>query len=227
MRRAIRTGSGLALAFALGAGCGGNTEQQSGEIDGGEMGRGGAAGAGASAGSGARSGGAGRAGESGGSGVGGNGPATGGTTGSGGSGGSTFGSGGSAGEADAGTDDDICSLPPDPGVCLAIIRRFLYDPARASCREFQYGGCGGNLNNFMTLADCEAKCAHRADSCQLCGTDSCSEHQDCRACPVNGEASGQRCATPGLQCNYGHCGPICTCREGAAGFAWQCIVLPC
>ena len=209
----------FAFAFALGAGCGGNTERNVSDPDAGVVAYGGAAGVGGSAGA----GGAGRAGATGSSGTSSGAAGIAGTIGGdAGSGGTTVGSGGngsggSAGEADAGTVD-TCSLPADPGVCLAAFPRFFYDPVTASCREFTYGGCGGNLNNFMTLADCEAKCSHRANRCAMCLSDGCMDLYDCSACPVNGDAGGRVCATAGFLCHFGGCGgPICTCREGAPG----------
>ncbi len=37
--------------------------------------------------------------------------------------------------------------------------RFHFDPARADCAEFDYAGCGGNENNFVSVAKCRKKCA--------------------------------------------------------------------
>jgi hypothetical protein len=179
MRSAGGMPSWLALVIAVGAACGGNADREPGAPDGGAVGQGGMASASGSAGAGALGGGAGRGGAIGsagsGTGAAGSAGSAGGNAGSGnvggdsgsggstsGSGGSTSGSGGSAGGADAGSVD-TCSLPAETGPCLAAMRRFYYDPVAARCREFTYGGCGGNANNFMTLADCEAKCAHRAD----------------------------------------------------------------
>jgi hypothetical protein len=239
--------SSSAFVLALAAGCGGSTVRETANPDAGTGSYGGAAGAAGSSGSGALGGDAGRGGAGDSAGVGGGAGstgATGGNSGGGnagggnaggdagiggsmsGSGGSTFGRGGSAGAADAGPFD-TCSLPPDTGPCLAAMRRFHYDPAIARCREFTYGGCGGNLNNFMTLADCEAKCSHRADSCRYCGIDSCDTYGDCTLCPLNGEATGQGCGLRGLECNFGGCGPICRCDQDAAGLTWRCIALPC
>lgn len=36
--------------------------------------------------------------------------------------------------------------------------RFYYDAQIGKCLEFLYGGCGGNLNNFLSLFDCEEFC---------------------------------------------------------------------
>src|SRR5687768_9884808 len=64
--------------------------------------------------------------------------------------GTAGGSAGSAGTAsiDAGAFGS-CALPPDPGPCNAAMPRFYFDWASGFCREFTYGGCGGNPNNFQ------------------------------------------------------------------------------
>ena len=38
------------------------------------------------------------------------------------------------------------------------MQRWYYEPASRTCRQFTFGGCGGNGNNFVTLRDCEAAC---------------------------------------------------------------------
>nr|XP_058955453.1 carboxypeptidase inhibitor SmCI-like [Pocillopora verrucosa] len=53
---------------------------------------------------------------------------------------------------------DICHLPPENGPCKAYIPRYYFDPAVGECKEFIYGGCQGNENNFMTKEACEAMC---------------------------------------------------------------------
>ena len=55
--------------------------------------------------------------------------------------------------------DDKCLLPSDSGRCLAFIRRYFYDSSINRCKEFIYGGCEGNANNFLTLRDCQRECA--------------------------------------------------------------------
>uniref|UniRef100_A0A8C5REL3 BPTI/Kunitz inhibitor domain-containing protein n=1 Tax=Laticauda laticaudata TaxID=8630 RepID=A0A8C5REL3_LATLA len=45
---------------------------------------------------------------------------------------------------------NICSLPPVPGSCFALLKRWYYDSELRQCLEFNYGGCGGNSNNFLT-----------------------------------------------------------------------------
>ena len=56
-------------------------------------------------------------------------------------------------------EEDICSLPPVPGPCTtASIQRWHYHPSSRSCRQFTYGGCLGNSNNFPTVMSCETAC---------------------------------------------------------------------
>merc|ERR1711872_1085174 len=57
----------------------------------------------------------------------------------------------------------FCGEPPLTGPCKMNIPRFFYDGPKeiyekGTCREFVYGGCGGNLNNFVTKAKCESVC---------------------------------------------------------------------
>lgn len=51
-----------------------------------------------------------------------------------------------------------CLLPPDDGPCRAMVPRWYYDRYTQSCKEFNYGGCHGNANNFLTFDDCEKNC---------------------------------------------------------------------
>ena len=59
--------------------------------------------------------------------------------------------------------EDRCSLPPVTGRCKALFRRYHYDPNLGACREFVYGGCDGNANNFQTPAECLVACAATDD----------------------------------------------------------------
>ncbi|XP_067122223.1 papilin-like [Centruroides vittatus] len=55
-------------------------------------------------------------------------------------------------------DVPVCEQPAKPGKCLAYMPRFYYDKTEGKCKEFIYGGCGGNENNFRTLEECEQQC---------------------------------------------------------------------
>ncbi|XP_023173478.1 male accessory gland serine protease inhibitor-like [Drosophila hydei] len=59
--------------------------------------------------------------------------------------------------------DSICGLPPagdGNGLmrCFALMPSWTYFPEDNSCKEFIYGGCGGNANRFGTQQECESKC---------------------------------------------------------------------
>ena len=51
-----------------------------------------------------------------------------------------------------------CSLPSVTGPCRGYFPRYYFNSKTGKCTRFIYGGCGGNRNNFRTLANCKAKC---------------------------------------------------------------------
>ena len=53
---------------------------------------------------------------------------------------------------------DVCRLPADVGRCKAAFPRYYFDGLSGTCKEFAYGGCGGNANNFQTKWKCENRC---------------------------------------------------------------------
>ncbi|KAL6256089.1 hypothetical protein P5V15_013324, partial [Pogonomyrmex californicus] len=55
-------------------------------------------------------------------------------------------------------EQDICLLPALLGECHNYTQRWYYDSYEQHCRQFYYGGCGGNENNFMTEHDCVNRC---------------------------------------------------------------------
>ncbi|KHJ85554.1 Kunitz/Bovine pancreatic trypsin inhibitor domain protein, partial [Oesophagostomum dentatum] len=52
----------------------------------------------------------------------------------------------------------VCKHDVDAGECNGVFQRFAFDTESGECRPFTYGGCGGNGNNFATLAECRIKC---------------------------------------------------------------------
>eukprot|EP01083_Nonionella_stella_P295894 1005442_1 len=56
--------------------------------------------------------------------------------------------------------NDVCTLPVATGVCKARFIRYYYDALSGQCKEFTYGGCRGNGNNFRTLQDCQNECVN-------------------------------------------------------------------
>ena len=53
---------------------------------------------------------------------------------------------------------DVCDLPKRIGHCLAHMPRWCYNKNAGQCEKFIYGGCGGNMNNFETAAECRRMC---------------------------------------------------------------------
>ena len=51
-----------------------------------------------------------------------------------------------------------CSSEPERGPCKAEIPRYYFDKDENICKEFIYGGCEGNLNNYETKKDCFKTC---------------------------------------------------------------------
>lgn len=56
------------------------------------------------------------------------------------------------------TARQICNLEPDVGACRGAYRRFYYNPSKQACEAFEYGGCRGNQNNFLTNENCMSTC---------------------------------------------------------------------
>ena len=45
-----------------------------------------------------------------------------------------------------------------PGRCLAAKPRVYFDSSDGQCKDFIYGGCEGNANNFRNKEECEELC---------------------------------------------------------------------
>merc|ERR1711971_680536 len=63
---------------------------------------------------------------------------------------------------DISTEVDPCSLRVSPGyvdpTCGNMRLEYYYDPSFGKCRQFMYGGCGGNANRFETSEACHDEC---------------------------------------------------------------------
>uniref|UniRef100_A0A3Q3BA18 Papilin b, proteoglycan-like sulfated glycoprotein n=1 Tax=Kryptolebias marmoratus TaxID=37003 RepID=A0A3Q3BA18_KRYMA len=53
---------------------------------------------------------------------------------------------------------NACFLPRDEGPCETWVVRFSYDNGTGKCKEFWYGGCHGNTNNFISMEACQREC---------------------------------------------------------------------
>ncbi|XP_071656923.1 putative Kunitz-type serine protease inhibitor [Patagioenas fasciata] len=64
---------------------------------------------------------------------------------------------------------EYCRAPRVTGPCRAAFRRWFYVPANQTCREFTYGGCRGNKNNYLNEEECWSRCGPKPDDAD--GTD--------------------------------------------------------
>ena len=51
-----------------------------------------------------------------------------------------------------------CTSKPETGPCWAAIPRYYFDKDRKICKQFTYGGCEGNQNNYKTEKECFKTC---------------------------------------------------------------------
>ncbi|RCN40386.1 Kunitz/Bovine pancreatic trypsin inhibitor domain protein, partial [Ancylostoma caninum] len=54
--------------------------------------------------------------------------------------------------------DNACFLPLAKGNCRAKLIRYGYDQKQNRCVPFAWSGCGGNLNRFKKMHNCELAC---------------------------------------------------------------------
>uniref|UniRef100_A0A8C7ZLQ8 BPTI/Kunitz inhibitor domain-containing protein n=1 Tax=Oryzias sinensis TaxID=183150 RepID=A0A8C7ZLQ8_9TELE len=58
--------------------------------------------------------------------------------------------------------DTFTHISPDSGPCFGMVQRYFYNPTKMSCEIFNYGGCLGNQNNFVTEKECLQRCRPEA-----------------------------------------------------------------
>lgn len=68
-----------------------------------------------------------------------------------------------AGQSELFIFSEVCALKDEPGPCKALKHRYFFNIDSGRCETFEYGGCGGNQNNFLNLEDCEATCVVSED----------------------------------------------------------------
>lgn len=54
--------------------------------------------------------------------------------------------------------EDACQLGYAEGPCLGMVSRYFYNGSSMACEPFQYGGCLGNSNNFVSEKECLQTC---------------------------------------------------------------------
>lgn len=80
-----------------------------------------------------------------------------------------------------GIQNNGCLEPLIPGPCRAAKPRWYFDMDSHECREFTYGGCGGNNNNFATHTECQYACSTASRDQGICSLDPQKKICDARA----------------------------------------------
>lgn len=55
---------------------------------------------------------------------------------------------------------NLCALPRDIGRCKRPVDAYYFNEAKNKCILFKYWGCGGNLNRFESIQECERQCLY-------------------------------------------------------------------
>jgi len=98
-------------------------------------------------------------------------------------------------------ETDLCRLAPERGRCRMSQSKWYYDSSNAECRNFTYGGCGGNLNKFATKAACERVCKTgcRDESCsRSCPDGFIIDAKGCNTCRC--QPSPDQAFCPAIEC---------------------------
>ncbi|XP_064195624.1 kunitz-type protease inhibitor 1-like [Anguilla rostrata] len=92
--------------------------------------------------------------------------------------------------------DSYCQVPRKVGPCRGAFPRWYYDSVTQECKNFTFGGCKSNLNNYLTEEECNIACegikapASRGALLkgEVCGAPCVEGQFDCgNECCVNGE----------------------------------------
>ncbi|CAG2163876.1 unnamed protein product, partial [Oppiella nova] len=60
--------------------------------------------------------------------------------------------------SDSWAANPVCYQPVAPGPCMAASNVYYCDPTSHKCGSFNYGGCGGNANQFGSREQCVKTC---------------------------------------------------------------------
>ncbi|XP_042299854.1 papilin-like, partial [Sceloporus undulatus] len=101
---------------------------------------------------------------------------------------------------------DVCRLPKVVGPCEAVFPRWFFNWETQKCEGFNYGGCGGNENNFKTLEECTLACGHHGFYFEAI-VGKCPKPQGAGLC-VENCGSNDVCG-PGKKCCSNGCGHQC------------------
>uniref|UniRef100_A0A1I7RSZ6 Kunitz/Bovine pancreatic trypsin inhibitor domain protein n=1 Tax=Bursaphelenchus xylophilus TaxID=6326 RepID=A0A1I7RSZ6_BURXY len=102
--------------------------------------------------------------------------------------------------------ENVCDAEIDAGNCGGSFLRFAFDKETKDCKQFNYGGCGGNGNNFANMKDCRKKCADNVQATTL-PEDLCEHPVDVGECSgVFARFAYNQLTNDCQQFTYGGCG---------------------
>ncbi len=85
--------------------------------------------------------------------------------------------------------NDVCQMPQEVGPCRDFLERYFFDVASGTCKQFYFGGCEGNKNNFKTMQVSGRK---RLRNCSLFDLASFANPRSARAAAPRTTASRSR-----------------------------------
>ncbi|XP_048856461.1 kunitz-type protease inhibitor 1-like [Brienomyrus brachyistius] len=91
-----------------------------------------------------------------------------------------------------------CLVPNKVGPCRAYFPRWYYNISSQMCESFVYGGCKGNLNNYLTQSECNNTCTGVSE---VSTPASRGFHPPETKAPVCGQPCGAQC----FPCTDGCC----------------------
>ena len=106
---------------------------------------------------------------------------------------------------------DPCDQEVSKGVGAAQLLRYHYNQLSRTCNQFRYSGLGGNENNFLTKAACEARCPVFVSPCAAGAPE-----MDESLMPIACSAADNSTCSPGHWCHIGASEQTTICCSGAS-----------
>ncbi|VDM84683.1 unnamed protein product, partial [Strongylus vulgaris] len=99
----------------------------------------------------------------------------------------------------------LCEHDIEVGECSGVFVRFGYDRASNDCRQFTYGGCGGNGNNFANIQECRNVCVKKVcnpnPQCDLARCQIVNDQSGCSDTPKCPDVDVGSCKDPCIVIN--------------------------
>nr|XP_029723407.1 papilin-like isoform X4 [Aedes albopictus] len=109
-------------------------------------------------------------------------------------------------------EKDVCFLPAEIGECQNYTAHWYFDTKESRCRQFYYGGCGGNGNNFADEDACVNRCVQggeKAPEPVQPDQPPHREHFDSRQCFLEVDSGDRSCQNYERRYHYDRSAGIC------------------